>query len=99
MGGKGDTGDDTAVTRVRKHQQQPDRNPSPAPIKACPWCGTDFEPSSFTCVPVGNPKPTNMTIRCVNGDCDFSEERPLPIVVVDEPIYRRLPAFIDGHDR
>jgi hypothetical protein len=36
----------------------------------------------------------NLEIRCDNGDCDFSEERPLPIVLVEEPIYRRLPAFI-----
>jgi hypothetical protein len=93
MGGKGDVGDDTAVTRVRKHRQDPKRNPAPAPIKSCPWCGSDFTHESFNCTP-NNERPTNLAIRCVNGDCDFSEERPLPIVVVDEPIYRRLPAFI-----
>jgi len=94
MGGKKDTGEDTAVTRVRMHQREPKRHAAPAPIKACPWCGTELKPTSFACVPANDPYPKNLEIRCNNGDCEFSELRPLPIVVVDEPIYRRLPAFI-----
>ena len=38
LGGKGATGDDTAVTRVRRFVARGGR--APAPIKACPWCGT-----------------------------------------------------------
>jgi hypothetical protein len=30
----------------------------------------------------------------MNRGCDFSRDRPLPIVAVDEPIYRRLPCFL-----
>jgi hypothetical protein len=30
----------------------------------------------------------------VNTDCDFTRDRPLPILTVDQPIYRRLPAFL-----
>jgi hypothetical protein len=30
----------------------------------------------------------------VNYQCPFSGDRPLPIVAVDEPLYRRLPAFV-----
>ena len=30
----------------------------------------------------------------MNRDCEFSGDVPLPIVAVDEPIYRRLPAFL-----
>jgi hypothetical protein len=30
----------------------------------------------------------------VNTACDFTRDRPLPILTVDEPIYRRLPAFL-----
>jgi hypothetical protein len=36
----------------------------------------------------------NLEIRCVNTACDFTRDRPLPILTVDEPIYRRLPAFL-----
>ena len=38
--------------------------------------------------------PTNLEIRCANTGCDFSRNRPLPVLTVDEPIYRRLPAFL-----
>ena len=35
-----------------------------------------------------------MRIVCANWECDFSGDTPLPIVAVDEPLYRRLPAFL-----
>ena len=93
LGGKGNTGDDVAVTRVRRHQQDPRRNPAPAPIKMCPWCGTEFKPGSFSCVPNRN-APQNMELRCASPSCPFQGARALPVVVVDQAIYRRLPAFL-----
>jgi len=92
MGGRGNTGDETAVTRVRRYRQGHDKR-APAPIKACPWCGTPFTQQSFSCVPNNN-APRNLEIRCANERCDFTRERALPILTVDEPIYRRLPAFL-----
>jgi hypothetical protein len=92
LGGRGNTGDDTAVTRVRQYQSGRDRR-APAPIKACPWCGTNFEKTSFRCVPTMD-LPRNLEIRCANIDCVVTGDRPLPIVTVDEAIYRRLPAFL-----
>jgi len=92
LGGKGVKGDDTAVRRVRAFQSG--REPrAPAPIKACPWCGTAFVPASFRCVPNAD-HPTNLELRCANGRCDFTGDRALPIVTVDQAIYRRLPAFL-----
>jgi hypothetical protein len=35
-----------------------------------------------------------MAIRCANPGCPFNGTRSLPILTVDEVIYRRLPAFI-----
>ncbi|MFW5835304.1 MAG: hypothetical protein ACOCYE_14535 [Pseudomonadota bacterium] len=35
-----------------------------------------------------------MTITCTNSACDFTRDRPLPLLTVDEVIYRRLPAFV-----
>ncbi len=35
-----------------------------------------------------------MVIRCANHACDFTGNRALPVLTVDEPIYRRLPAFL-----
>lgn len=92
LGGKGRTADDTAVRRVRAYQSGRDRR-APAPIKACPWCGTAFDKSSFRCVPNAD-APTNLELRCANVACAFTGDRALPIVTVDEAIYRRLPAFL-----
>jgi Helicase conserved C-terminal domain len=92
LGGKGKTDETTAVGRVRRYQSGRDKR-APAPLKACPWCGTEFKPSSFACTPNMH-APTNLEIRCVNTSCDFSRNRPLPVLTVDEPIYRRLPAFL-----
>jgi hypothetical protein len=92
LGRTGDADETTAVGRVRRYRNGRDRK-APAPIKACPWCGTDFTPDSFRCAP-NNHAPTNLEIRCANISCDFNRDRPLPMLTVDEPIYRRLPAFL-----
>jgi len=33
-------------------------------------------------------------VVCSDYECEFSRDRALPIVAVDEPLYRRLPAFL-----
>lgn len=72
-----------------------DRKPSPIPIEECPWCGTKFGRNCFTLQP-NEKHPTDLRVKCMNRDCDFSgrSDRSLPIVAVDEPIYRRLPCFM-----
>jgi hypothetical protein len=74
-----------------------DRKPSPVPLEECPWCGTKFQRESFRLAANGRPNrdyPTDLLIACMNRGCDFSRDRPLPILAVDEPIYRRLPCFL-----
>jgi hypothetical protein len=82
----------------------PGRNPtgmaSPAQLTGCPWCGTEIDPSRDIEVDkiVGR-----TTIYC--GDklsvCDFSRGRSsklahpgLPVMVVDEEMYRRPPSMM-----
>jgi hypothetical protein len=91
LGKTGDGRKDTAVARVRRYRQ--DGREAPAPIKACPWCATPFSRDSFACIPTER-APRNMEIRCTNPACAFTGTRSLPILTVDEVIYRRLPAFI-----
>ena len=93
MGQKGESRPTTARARVLKHQRDPKRFPSPIPIDVCPWCGTKLSPKSFRLVPTED-HPQNLEIRCVNRDCRFTRNDSLPIVAVDEPLYRRLPAFL-----
>lgn len=84
---------EAATTWLRRYKQHPRRNKSPVPLKACPWCGTPFTPDSFRIEP--NPQTArNLAIKCENPECDFTRDRDLPILIVDEPIYRRLPAFL-----
>ena len=96
MGSKDHVGQETARRRTREFQND-DRKPSPVPLEDCPWCGTKFTRSSFRLMANGRVNmdyPTDLQIGCVNRDCVFSQGRALPIVAVDEPIYRRLPCFI-----
>lgn len=91
LGGKGNTGPDTAVTRIRRYQR--DGKEAPAPIQACPWCGTPFTPKSFSLAPNAQ-APQTMELRCDGEACPFTGDRCLPVVTVDDAIYRRLPAFL-----
>ena len=93
MGRKGDNRSDSARAKTRQFKSNPQGRPAPIPLENCPWCGTRFEPGSFTLLP-NDDQPTELRVICVNFECDFSGDRPLPILAVDEPLYRRLPAFL-----
>ncbi len=96
MGSKERDHPDTARRRVREYLND-DRKPSPVPLEDCPWCGKKFTRGSFRLTANGKVNmdyPADLQIGCVNRDCVFSQGRALPIVAVDEPIYRRLPCFI-----
>lgn len=67
--------------------------PVPIPIERCPWCGTDFTLRSFHLAP-NDEHPTQLEVRCVSPRCPWSGDKALPIVAVDEPLYRRLPCFL-----
>jgi len=82
---------------VRQFKADSKNKPSPIPLENCPWCGTRFDKDSFALLDdrgiANENNPTNLRIVCVNFECDFAR-RGLPIVAVDEPLYRRLPAFL-----
>ena len=92
MGEKGDQSPDSARKRTIAFRNN-DKKPCPIPIENCPWCGTRFKAVSFRLEP--NPdRPKNLVIRCADPACAFTGDNPLPIVAVDEPLYRRLPCFV-----
>ena len=93
LGYRGDGRSDSARTKVRQFRADPRSKPSPIPLENCPWCGTRFEPDSFALLP-NDDHPQELRIVCTNFECDFTRDRALPIVAVDEPIYQRLPAFL-----
>jgi hypothetical protein len=93
LGKKGDGRSDSARSKVSQFKSDPNHKPSPIPLENCPWCGERFQPASFSLEPDSD-HPSELRIVCTNFECDFTRDRALPIVAVDEPIYRRLPAFL-----
>ncbi len=82
-----------ATTWLNRYKKKPKFEKSPVPLKACPWCYTPFTPDSFRMTPNALTA-RNLAIKCENAECVFTRDKDLPILVVDEPIYRRLPAFL-----
>ena len=39
-------------------------------------------------------EPKNLHVTCRNLSCVFKGKNPLPIVAIDEPLYRRVPCFV-----
>jgi Helicase conserved C-terminal domain len=92
MGEVNDGRDNTARARVMQFKEGRS-NLKPIPLDNCPWCGEGIVADSFSLFPDSS-KPAEMRLTCVNHHCDFSGDTPLPIVAVDENIYRRLPCFL-----
>lgn len=69
---------------------------SPFPLTVCPWCRKPLGRDSLALVP-SRTRPREVVVGCVNVECDFSARRNpegLPVLFVDEQIYRELPSFI-----
>ena len=92
MGSKGDNDPYSARSKTITFQND-DRKPAPIPLENCPWCGKKFEQESFRLVPHAN-EPTDLRVLCMNPKCDFTRNQSLPLLAIDEPIYRRLPCFL-----
>ncbi|MEX1364122.1 MAG: DISARM system helicase DrmA [Nannocystaceae bacterium] len=102
MGKKGDKDRHSARARAIAFERSFDvdkagkankRKPSPIPLEDCPWCGTKFGRSSFQLLP-DSAAPLELRVVCTKRRCKFNGRNPLPIVAVDEPLYRRLPCFL-----
>jgi hypothetical protein len=73
---------------------------SPYQLTTCPWCGSAIEPGKhLDSKPFSNESARTLTY-CGDkfGQCLFSKrqaaEEGLPVIVVDEEIYRRLPTLL-----
>jgi hypothetical protein len=82
----------------------------PIPIETCPWCNRPLQPQGFDLLPKRAPDRLVIHCRTVPnptkadalserdfahiGPCPFDQQTALPILAVDEQIYRRLPCFL-----
>ncbi len=73
------------------------KNPSsPFPLPNCPHCGEMLPASALQLVP-NSAKAERVIVGCGNVRCAFSARRNpdgLPVLFVDEQIYRELPCFL-----
>lgn len=68
---------------------------SPFPLTHCPWCGEPLGKDSLTLEPHENPR--EVIVGCGNFRCAFAAGQApegLPVLFVDEQVYRELPAFL-----
>ncbi|GFE72091.1 hypothetical protein [Chroococcus sp. FPU101] len=93
MGKKGDKDEYSGYSRTMAFLRDEKSKPSPIPLERCPWCGEKFKATSFQLFPTVE-QPKELKIICSNRRCDFRGDKALPIIAVDESIYRRLPCFI-----
>jgi hypothetical protein len=82
----------------------------PIPIETCPWCNRPLQPQGFDLLPRRAPDRLVIHCRKVPnptrseglseqdfahmGACPFDQQTALPVLAVDEQIYRRLPCFL-----
>ncbi|MEQ1504874.1 MAG: DISARM system helicase DrmA, partial [Myxococcota bacterium] len=69
---------------------------SPFPLTECPWCHRPLDRDSFSLHP-SKTKPEEVVVACLDARCDYAAGKNrdgLPVVFVDEQVYRELPAFL-----
>jgi hypothetical protein len=72
----------------------------PDQLSSCPWCGTAIEPGRDMRAETLEQGRCRVLTFCggATGGCDFSQRNApaegLPVITVDEEIYRRLPALL-----
>jgi hypothetical protein len=75
-------------------------NSSPAQLTSCPWCGSEIAPGRDIQVSRFASGEGRTLIYCGDkmGRCDFSraksKEHGLPVLVVDDELYRRPPSML-----
>jgi hypothetical protein len=79
-----------ALVRIRKKEPQDEANP--CQLESCPWCGEALTVADFEDV-------TDLVrtrVTCARTGCEFADEEQggLPVVMVDEEIYRECPSMV-----
>jgi hypothetical protein len=83
-------------TQILDYKNSPSsKAQSPFPLTVCPWCNTPLGRDSLTLEP--REEPREVIVGCGNHLCPFApglHPEGLPVLFVDEQVYRELPAFL-----
>ena len=77
---------------------RPRRGENPVQIIECPWCGKEITARDYRV----SGRPEQCRVYCPSKYCEFSDktgagyETNLPVLVVDDDIYRRCPSMVIG---
>jgi hypothetical protein len=89
-----------AIQNARGNQWRQLGTGTPAQLSSCPWCGAEIQPGRDVVVKT-SPNYFGRTFTFCSdalGRCDFTPSKApdegLPVVVVDEEIYRLLPSMM-----
>jgi hypothetical protein len=87
---------DEVAQQIVKHKAKV--GPSPFPLSSCPWCRKALSPDSLS---VAEDRERdgerNVVVACSDWSCAFAagkDRSGLPILFVDDAIYRELPCFV-----
>ena len=89
-----------AIKQLRGNEYFSSGSGSPYQLTTCPWCGSAIEAGKHLAVDTYPHGAARTLTYCGDkfGTCPFSQKQAakegLPIVVVDEEIYRRLPTLL-----
>jgi len=85
-----------ALERLKRDEAV--REKSPYQVVYCPWCGEDMPAHNYSC----DDDLERTLIKCSNRECPFSMTKSqlgLPVLLVDEEIYRNPPSMTAGNGR
>lgn len=100
--GRSATSNTMAEVAKQVRRFQVGSGPNPCPLTACPWCQAELGPTSLSLLTAGkvsSKSPEEVRVACPNDRCEFAARNHpegIPIVFVDEQVYRELPSFLIG---
>jgi hypothetical protein len=87
---------DEAITAA--HRGELYTRGTPHQLPNCPWCGHEIAPGRDIVVSTYDNGEARVLTYCGDADCEFSRVRSdgegLPVMTVDEEIYRRVPSVV-----
>lgn len=82
---------------ITEYKNNPSQRSSPFPLTECPWCKAPLTRDSLSLIKPRPNKIEGVVVACVSHRCEFSASKNpegLPVLFVDEQVYRELPAFL-----